>query len=95
MNVRVAEFLWPYMSAIVPRLVNHPATCLQSFELIQFLIFKLLPKLSPVLDLPRLAEQCADLLLGLNSTEVRTSSFAQPVRGRHADSLSALGCRGF
>lgn len=68
--MKVAEFLWPYMSAVVPRLVEHPASCTQSFELIQFLIFKLLPKLSPVLDLPRLAEQCTDLLLGLNSTEV-------------------------
>ena len=90
-----AEFLWPYMSAIVPRLVDHPASCPQTFELIQFLIYKLVPKLSPVLDLPRLAEQCADLLLGLNSTEVRTCHPCLPERGWNTDSLSALGCRGF
>lgn len=71
MNVKVAEFLWPYMSAVVPRLVDHPTSCVESFELIRVLVSKLFPKGSPVLDLPRFAGQCADLLLQLNSTEVR------------------------
>lgn len=71
MNVKVAEFLWPYMSAVVPRLLDHPTSCVESFELIRILITKLFPRLSPVLDLPRFAQQCADLLLQLNPTEVR------------------------
>lgn len=71
MHVKVAEFLWPYMSAVVPRLLDHPASCVESFELIRVLLSKLSAKSSPVLDLPRFAQQCADLLLQLNSTEVR------------------------
>ena len=62
------------MSTIVPRLVDHPASCTQSFELIKVLIYKLRSKLSPVLDLSRLAEQCTNLLLELNSTEVSAPS---------------------
>lgn len=72
LNVKVAEFLWPYMSAVVPRLLDHPVTCAESFELIRVLICKLFAKSSPVLDLPQFAVQCADLLLQLNSTEVRS-----------------------
>lgn len=70
LNVKMAEFLWPYVSGIVPKLVEHPASCNEGFDLIEFLILKLLPKLSPVLDLAQLAEQSCTLLLDLHSSEV-------------------------
>jgi hypothetical protein len=70
---KVAEFIWPYIASSLPRLAQSPVICIQGFEMLQFLIITLTPKSSHVLDLPRLAEQCANLLLGLNSTEVRAS----------------------
>ena len=93
--MKVAEFLWPYMSTIVPRLVDHPASCTQSFELIKFLMLKLLAKLSPVLDLPRLAEQCTDLLLELNSTEVCARHWRRRIYKSLANLLCLIGRRGF
>ncbi|PKS12676.1 hypothetical protein jhhlp_000884 [Lomentospora prolificans] len=69
LNVKMAEFLWPYISGIVPKLVEHPASCNEGFELTEFLILRLLPKLSPVLDLAQLADQCCNLLLELSSSE--------------------------
>lgn len=70
LNFKMAEFLWPYVSGIVPRLVEHPASCKEAFNLTEFLILRLLPKLSPVLDLAQLADQCCNLLLESSSSEV-------------------------
>lgn len=83
------------MSTVLPRLVDHPGSCTQSFELIKFLMLKLWPKLSPVLDLPRLAEQCTDLLLELNSTEVCAHHWRRRIYISHANLPCSIGRRGF